>query len=245
VAEFCDLSRIRQSFADRFVDAGPRYDPRMPPISLGPSLFSSLADVGLERVIVRRRADRGELLFREGDDPAGLWAVETGRVRLYTSDVDGREQTLQIVGAGDSFNEVPFFDRGPEPVTAEALDEAELLVVPQRHRDVVLAQPMFAARAAEQFAARLRQTVALVADLSFRQVTGRVALVLLQTVEPRPGVGAGAGPGRLTQREIAEMAGTSREVVARSLRKLEDEGLIRTERGRIVLLDREGLVRRG
>ena len=81
-------------------------------------------------------------------------------------------------------------------------------------------------------------------DLSFRQVAGRVARVLLQAVEPHAGVGAGSGGLALTQREIAEMVGSSREVVARTLRQLEREGLIRIARGRIVLLDRDGLAGR-
>jgi CRP/FNR family cyclic AMP-dependent transcriptional regulator len=186
------------------------------------------------------------MLFGQADDAAGLWLLERGRVRVYTSDVEGHEQTLQIVGPGETFNEVPFFDRGSQPATATALEDSDLLLVPQSRRDPVLREaPELAALAAERFAARLRQTVSLIADLSFRQVSGRVALVLLQAVEPHQGVGAGIGARPVTQREIAEMAGTSREVATRALHRLEREGLIRIDRGRIVLLDRAGLARRG
>ncbi len=203
-----------------------------------------LADRRLSTNIQRRHATRGEFLFIQGQEAAGLWLLEKGRVRIYTSDAEGHEQTLQIIGPGESFNEVPFFDLGPEPATAAVLEDSRLLVVPQVRRDVVLGQvPELARLAAEQFAARLRQAVSLIADLSFRQVSGRVALVLLQAVEPHMGVGAGNATHPVTQREIAEMAGTSREVVARALRRLEREGLIRIERGRILILDREGLAR--
>lgn len=197
------------------------------------------------RFLVRRRVAAGELLFSQEDPPSGIWFVESGAVRLYTSDPDGREQTLQIVRPGASFNEVPFFDLGPEPATAQIVEDAALLVLPvERRGEALRAVPELGIAAAASFAFRLRQAIALVEDLSFRQVAGRVSRVLLQAVAPHPGVGAGSGGRALTQREIAEMAGSSREVVARTLRQLEREGLIRIERGRIVLLDREGLAAR-
>lgn len=75
-------------------------------------------------------------------------------------------------------------------------------------------------------------------DLSFRHVTPRVARVLLQVVAPHPGAGAGADAAqRFSQRELAEMAGTSREVVAHALRALEDAGAIALERGAIRIVD--------
>ncbi len=203
-----------------------------------------LANPRTSATVQRRGLTRGELLFVQGDEAAGLWFLVRGRVRIYASDAEGHEQTIQIIRPGESFNEVPFFDRGPEPATAVALEESRLLVVPQSLRDAVLHEaPELAMLAAEQFAARLRQAVSLISDLSFRQVTGRVALVLLQAVAPHAGVGAGSAGRPVTQREIAEMVGTSREVAARALRRLEEEGLIKIERGRILLLDREGLAR--
>ena len=197
------------------------------------------------RYAQRRRASAGQILFTQGDPACGIWFVESGAVRLFTSDTDGREQTLQVVRPDASFNEVPFFDLGPEPATAQVLEDATLLVLPVGRRSEILgAAPELATAAAASFAFRLRQAIALVEDLSFRQVAGRVARVLLQAVLPHAGVGAGSGGRTLTQREIAEMVGSSREVVARALRQLEREGLIRVEQGRIVLLDREGLAAR-
>ncbi len=199
----------------------------------------------LGRFLRHRRAAAGDLLFSQEDPASGIWFVESGAVRLYTADPDGREQTLQIVRPGASFNEVPFFDLGPEPASAQVVEDALLLTLPIERRDEILRSvPELAVAAAASFAFRLRQTIALVEDLSFRQVGGRVARVLLQAVEPHLGVGAGSGGRPLTQREIAEMVGSSREVVARTLRQLEREQLIRVERGRIVLLDRAGLAAR-
>ncbi len=206
---------------------------------------SGLADetrARLARFLEPHDAAAGQLLFIQEDPPRGMWFVESGAVRLYASDPDGREQTIQIARAGSSFNEVPFFDLGPEPATARVVEAAHLLELPISRRDEILLNvPELATAAAASFAFRLRQAIALVEDLSFRQVSGRVARVLLQAVAPHPGVGAGSGGRLLTQREIAEMVGSSREVVARTLRQLERAGLLRLERGRIVLLDREGL----
>ena len=98
--------------------------------------------------------------------------------------------------------------------------------------------PAVAEAVVQVFASRLRHLVALVEDLSFRQVTARVARIVLQSVSPHEGVGAGVGGRvRVTQREIAEMAGTSREVVARALKALEDAGAIDARRGEIQIVD--------
>jgi len=210
---------------------------------LGSGLPSETRE-GLGRFLVTHHAGAGQLLFSQEDPPGGIWFVESGAVRLYASDPDGREQTLQIARSGSSFNEVPFFDLGPEPATAQVVEDARLAELPIARRDEILRTvPELSTAAAASFAFRLRQAIALVEDLSFRQVAGRVARVLLQAVAPHPGVGAGSGGRLLTQREIAEMVGSSREVVARTLRQLERDGLIQVERGRIVLLDREGLAR--
>ena len=96
--------------------------------------------------------------------------------------------------------------------------------------------PQVALNVIKVLAARVRDLVSLVEDLSFRQVIGRVAKILLEYA----GDGAGSKP-RLTQQEMAAMVGTAREVVSRSLRALEEEGVIRLERHRIVIMDRESL----
>ena len=85
-------------------------------------------------------------------------------------------------------------------------------------------------------AARVRQLLTLVEDLSFRHVIGRVAKILLE----HAGDGATSGP-RLTQQDMAAMAGTAREVIGRSLRSLEDDGIIRMDRHKLVITDREAL----
>jgi CRP-like cAMP-binding protein len=188
----------------------------------------------------------GEVLLLEGDECRGLYIVDSGTIRLSKSSSSsafgfGREQTIRLMVPGDSFNEVPVFDDGSNPVTAEALDEARVIFVPKKDvQDLVKRSPEFAELIIRIMAQRLRHMLAMIEDVSMRDVAGRVAKILLQVQQPTVGVGAGVTNGRrLTQREIAEMAGTAREVVARALKKMERTGAVAVKRGNVQILDPE------
>jgi CRP-like cAMP-binding protein len=188
----------------------------------------------------------GELLILEGDVCRGLYVVDSGTIRLSKGSSSsafgfGREQTIGLMRPGDSFNEVPVFDDGPNPVTAEAIEDSRVILVPGNEvRDLVQRSPEFAGLIIKIMSHRLRHMLAMIEDVSMRDVTGRVAKILLQVQHPSVGVGAGLTNGRrLTQREIAEMAGTAREVVARVLKKMERTGAIVVNRGDVRILDPE------
>jgi CRP/FNR family cyclic AMP-dependent transcriptional regulator len=204
--------------------------------------FSALSPEERARVSAagrRRRVSAGETLFLEGEECAGLYVVRSGLVKLFRTSADGKEQVLRHMSVGESFNEVPVFDGGANPVSAVAVEAGEVVVLSRRAMLETLRQyPAVAEAVVQVFASRLRHLVALVEDLSFRQVTARVARIVLQSVAPHEGVGAGVGArAHVTQREIAEMAGTSREVVARALKALEDAGAIDLHRGEIHVAD--------
>ncbi len=165
-------------------------------------------------------------------------------MKIFKSSEEGREQVLRYMGPGESFNEVPAFDGGPNPASAAVTEDAEILQLPgPLVADLVERYPAFSLAVVRVLGARMRHLVALVEDLSFRQVAGRVARVLMQAVAPHEGVGAGAGRRpRVTQREIAEMAGTSRVVVARALKALEDSGAIQVSRTGISVRDPAKLI---
>jgi CRP-like cAMP-binding protein len=199
----------------------------------------------LARVSRTQRVAPGEVLFLEGDECRGLYIVDIGTIRLSKSSSSafgfGREQTIRLMGPGESFNEVPVFDDGPNPVTAEALDDARVILVPRKDvQSLVRRSPEFAELIIKIMSQRLRHLVAMIEDVSMRDVAGRVAKILLQVQCPMDGVGAGVVTGRrLTQREIAEMAGTAREVVARTLKKMERAGAVAVKRGNVQILDPE------
>jgi CRP-like cAMP-binding protein len=199
----------------------------------------------IARAIIERSYRRGDPVFLEGHPCEGLYVVKSGRVRVYKISPEGREQVLLIAGPGDTFNEVPVFDGGPNPASVEALEPTVLLLLPKGALLAMMeAHPEIRRAFMRTFATRIRQLVSLVEELSFKTVTGRVARILLEQLPASTGVGQ-SPPPRLTQREIAAMAGTAREVVGRALKALEQQGAIRIERGRIVIIDREQLASLG
>jgi CRP-like cAMP-binding protein len=188
----------------------------------------------------------GEVLILEGDECRAMYIVDRGTVRLSKASSSsafgfGREQTIRLMGPGESFNEVPVFDGGTNPVTVEAIEPTCVIVVPKREvQELVDRSPEFASVIIRIMAQRLRHMLAMIEDVSMRDVAGRVAKILLQVQRPTHGVGAGVTTGRrLTQREIAEMAGTAREVVARALKKMERTGAVSIQRGHVQILDSE------
>jgi CRP/FNR family transcriptional regulator len=208
--------------------------------------FASMSPQELKEVLSlaqRRRMSAGQTLFLQGEPGAGLFIVVEGMVKLYRTSPDGKEQVLRHMPQGESFNEVPVFDGGENPVSAACVEDGELLVLSRTTVAALLrTYPAFSEAVVRVLASRLRHLVALVEDLSFRQVTGRVARVLLQSVAPHEGVGAGAEQkARLTQREIAEMTGTSREVAARALRALEEAGAVTVSRTGVQISDESRL----
>src|SRR5581483_9555162 len=163
----------------------------------------------------------------ENDPCPGLYLVESGRVKVFRTSTDGREQVLMIVGPGGAFNDVPVFDGGPNAAAAAALERCSVYLIPSEHvLGALKAHPDAALAVAREFAGQLRALASLVEDLSFRHVTSRVAKLLLEYAEQpgKPSV-----PARLTQQEIASMVGSVREVVGRSLAALEREGAIRLD----------------
>jgi CRP/FNR family transcriptional regulator len=195
--------------------------------------------------------DPGELIFLEGSQCQGLYLVDTGLIRLTmqgpesacTSSGPVRQQIVELVGAGACIGALEAVDGGTNTTTAEAVEQTHLLLIPQPVvQELLKSSPAFAGAMAIEVGANLRHTLTLVQDLSLRSVDSRVAKVLRQRVESQPGMGAGAQyRTRLTQQELAEMAGTVREVAARSLKRLASRGAIRVEGGQVIILDRTKL----
>jgi len=199
---------------------------------LGPAELNSIGQIVFEKT-----AERGEVILLEDAPAEALFFVVSGVVKVFKISAEGKEQILSIVRPGESFNDVPVFDDGLNPASAQAMGPVVLYGIKKSELQASLPKcPQLALNIIKVLAEKVRQLVALVEDLSFRHVTGRVAKILLE----QAGDGAGPGP-RLTQQEMAAMAGTAREVVGRSLKALEDEGVIRMERHRIVITDKEAL----
>ena len=191
----------------------------------------------IKQFIFEKTAERGEIILLEGEATEALFFVVSGAVKVLKTSAEGKEQILSIVRPGESFNDVPIFDEGLNPASAQAMGAVTLWGIKRNELEIIMEEyPQVVHSIIKVLAERVRQLVSLVEDLSFKHVIGRVARILLEHAgdgtDPRP---------RLTQQEMAAMAGTVREVVARSLKALEDEGTIRLDRHRIVIINKEAL----
>ncbi len=202
--------------------------------------FSGMNSVELNsvsRFVFERTAERGEVISLEGEPAEMLFFVISGAVKVFKTSAEGKEQIMNIIRPGESFNDVPVFDGAPNPASTQAMSHVVLYGIRKQDlKNILKEHPQISANIIRVLAAQIRQLMALVEDLSFRHVIGRVARILLEHSEDK----TGSRP-RLTQQEMAAMAGTAREVVSRSLKALEDEGTVRIERHRIVIRDKEAL----
>jgi len=203
-------------------------------------LFASLPDDALAcvaRAAVRRIYGPGEIVLLEGEACRAAYFITVGQVRIYRTSPGGREQVLARLGPGRAFNTVPpFLPHGVNHATVQTLTPTVLYAIPADDlRRLASECPELTLALLQDFADRLDHLTNLVEDLSLRTVRGRLAHFLLKHAE------ASAVTRRWTQEEIATHLGTVRDMVGRTLRSFAEAGLIRLERQRIVLLDREGL----
>jgi CRP/FNR family transcriptional regulator len=203
--------------------------------------FSGLSPAELDSLkglIFETTAERGRFILLESEPADALYFVVSGVVKVFKTSADGREQILQIVRPGESFNDAPVFDGGPNPASAQAMGPVVLYGINNSDMGAILrTHPQVALNVIHVLSQKLRHLVSLVEDLSFKHVTARLAKILLEYA----GDGVGSAKPRLTQQEMAAMAGTAREMIGRSLKELEDEKIIRLEHHRIVVTDKEAL----
>ena len=213
-------------------------------------LFSGLDDdaaAALESSMSSSSLRRGEILFNEGDDGNQLYVVTEGKIKLGRTSPDGRENLLAILGPGQMFGELSFFDPGPRSATATAVTDVQLKSLGHEALSPVLNAHADVAHALlNQLAGRLRRTNEVVGDLVLSDVPGRVAKALLDLASR---FGRRADDGihvnhDLTQEELAQLVGASRETVNKALADFASRGWLRLEPRSVVILDLERLQRR-
>ena len=177
--------------------------------------------------------DDGEIIVVEGQPADGLYVVRGGKVRVFKTSSRGKEQVLIVLGPGETFNDVPVFDGGPNPASVQAAAPgASVCVIPTTVvMGLLTTNPRVTANIVHVLAGRLRHLTAVVENLSFRHITERVANLLL-TESATMG-----GSVSLTQERMAARVGTAREVVSRALRTLEQQGAITRQHNRIVAIN--------
>ncbi len=213
-------------------------------------LFEALDEDGaaaLRSSITEVRLGRGQTLFSEGDEGDRLYVMLSGKVKLTRTSADGRENLLAVLGPGEMLGELSLFDPGPRTASAVAVTDAVLAGLGHDDlRPFIMQQPEVAVHLLKALATRLRRTNDVVADLVFTDVPGRVAKALLDLAE-RFGKESDDGlhvHHDLTQEELAQFVGASRETVNKALAEFALRGWLRIEAKAVVLLDIERLRRR-
>jgi CRP/FNR family transcriptional regulator len=202
---------------------------------LPPQQYQALAEIAQ-----RQTYSKGQVIFHQGEEGRGFFIVISGRVKIYQTSLEGKEQILNFFQEGDHFAEVPAFDGGCFPVSAATVEDTELLFFPREDFITLIeVYPSLAINILAIFAKHLRKLVGLVENISLREVPQRLAAYLLDLSE-RQGNQITVELD-LTKGQLAAVIGTIPETLSRGLTKLSHEGLIRVNGLEITLLDPEKL----
>ncbi|MEN9380667.1 MAG: hypothetical protein RIR99_501 [Actinomycetota bacterium] len=214
-------------------------------------LFTALDDaaaVSLRASMDSVKIGKGGILFKEGDSGEHVYVIVEGKLKLGTSSGDGRENLLSILGPGEMFGELSLFDPGPRTSTATAVTDAKLLSLSHAKLIPWLREnPDVSLQLLARLAQRLRRTNEAVGDLVFSDVPGRVAKALIDLGE-RFGKESPEGlfvHHDLTQEELAQLVGASRETVNKALADFAGRGWLRLDGRAVLITDLERLSKRG
>ena len=210
-----------------------------PQILRSSSIFSSLNDYELDELAdlsIERSFMSNEFIFWDGDAPEWFYIIAEGKVKVLKHSSLGKEFVIAFFGSGEMFGEVAVFENKPYPASAQAVVETKVVGI---KRDKFLSflanRSQVALRIISVLAGRLRNAQGRLRDLAGERVEQRLAGVLLM-------LSAKLGPTLpFTRQEIAEMVGTTTETAIRVMSHLKDRGIIRSARGKVIILDEEKL----
>jgi CRP/FNR family cyclic AMP-dependent transcriptional regulator len=186
-----------------------------------------------------RTVERSATVFAKGDPGASLFAILEGQVKVISFSAQGKYAVFNVLGAGDIFGEIALLDGGERTADVMAITDCKLLVIERRDfLPLVHSRPDIAQKLIEVLCARLRNTSRQVEEVMFLDLSAKLARMLLRLRE-----NSGGQTIALTQNEVAQMIGASRESTNKQLRDWENLDWIRLERGEIVLIDIQSLAR--
>ena len=206
------------------------------------TLFSGLPEEELRAfagVLREKAVDRGGLVLIQGDRGDALYLVAEGQVKVVLSGEDGREVILSVLGPGSVFGEMALLDDEPRSAHVVAMDRTSLFVLRREDFQARLrSSPEVAIGLLRELSRRLRRADDTIGSLVLRDVNGRIAHLLLEMASEEGGNRIGR---KLTHSIIAQMVGTSRETVSRTLSALTASGVLTMNRREILLHDLEAL----
>jgi CRP/FNR family cyclic AMP-dependent transcriptional regulator len=210
-------------------------------------LVRSLASRDVDQLVSllrRRKYARGEVIFLTGDPGINLCIIESGHVRLTLTSQDlGREVALDYLGPGDVFGDLALLDGEPRSADAIAVEPTHLLLLSRDDfRAFLTSHPAAAIDLIADMSRRLRRDAQVIQDAAFLDVPARIARVALRLAEPTPDGNLCTPP--MNQADLASLVLTTRATLNKFLGIMTDQGLLRWDSGRLVVLDKEGLQRR-
>ena len=207
-------------------------------------IFRDLSPAALDqlcRYCKTRAFKKGTMVFSKGDPGNSLFAVVKGTVRIGVSSAEGREAVFNIIGPGEIFGEIALLDGRERTADALATTDSELLAIDRREfLPFVQSQPILATKLIELLCTRLRWISEHVEQIVLPSLPGRLAKALLRLAE-KEGKASGAMKLSITQLELGQMVGMSRESINKQLQAWTTRKLVRLERGSVVMLNKEAL----
>ena len=190
---------------------------------------------------IYRKYPAQEIVIGEADPIKSFYVVLTGRMKLYKSSPEGKEQTIQLLEPGDPFGLCTAFATDAFPASAMTIEESSVVLIPGPLMETVAMQePKLLLNIIQILSRRLRNSMALIESLALKEIPGRLASFLLHSLSQ-----AKEPPEQLelaiTQRELAKILGATPEALSRALRKLADDGILHASGRTIRILDREAL----
>jgi CRP/FNR family transcriptional regulator, polysaccharide utilization system transcription regulator len=188
---------------------------------------------------------KGQIVFYEGNQPFGLYCVFEGRIKLYKSGIDGRQQIVRIAGPGDIMGYRSLFAEEPYQATAETIEEATICCIDKNAFFPVLKKnPMLAMEIIKKLSVELRSAENLATSIAQKSVRERMAellLILKQTYGKKTKKGYLIDL-QLSREEMAEMVGITQETAIRLLSEFKKDGMIAVQERNITILNAEALV---
>jgi CRP/FNR family transcriptional regulator len=173
---------------------------------------------------------KGSIIYHQGDKARCFYYLKKGRVKVVMTSADGMEKTLSTASAGEILGEAAFFDKMPRISSAYALTNIEVVSVDEaKLLSLIKDNPELALALLEIQATRIRQLSSQIDAITFMKADGRIASLLLRS--------ASSNIVNYTHEEIAGIVGVSRVTVSKILNRFKREGLLKTDYGKIVLLN--------
>ena len=206
--------------------------------------FRDLGDTVIDRLaprVITSKVRKGSVIFRKGDIGSKLYAVRAGAVRISAPSEEGKDAIFNLVVPGELFGEIAFLDGGQRTADAVAIDNCELMVIERRDFiPLIRDNPEVAERLIKILCARIRKTSEQVEDIVFLGLPNRLAKVLLHLYRPST-TAAPASKINVTQREISQMIGVSRESANKQLQDWQRKKWLKLERGGVVIFTPQAL----